>query len=95
MKIDDNSIRNWMLIPSEKREAMLAGLRAWLPASYVEDLGEQGLPVRFHFNEGMQIRNRLRDHLKDDELPPTRHGQSYNWDDYYLGAVAELIDGQK
>lgn len=96
MLIDDNSIRNWLLIPEDKRRAILDDLRKWFEPSQILPLwAKQGLPAMFHLHEGMQVRNRMRRHLLDKDLPPTRHGLSFNWDDYYLGAIAALIDEQK
>ena len=47
----------------------------------------------------MQIRNRLRDQLLDMELPVVTvdhegksYGPSQNWDDYYTGALDELLE---
>lgn len=44
---------------------------------------------------GMQIRNRLREAMLDEELPPvTQHDGSTakNWDDFYTGALDELME---
>jgi hypothetical protein len=96
MLIDDNSIRNWLLIPEDKRRAILDDLRGWIGLLTIKDWAAGGLPSGFHtLGGGMAIRNRMRRHLHDQDLPPTRHGLSFNWDDYYLGAIAALIDEQK
>jgi hypothetical protein len=46
------------------------------------------------FGGGMQIRNRLRDVLTDDQLPPVDYpeGPMQNWDDFYTGAIDALIE---
>lgn len=50
----------------------------------------------FHLREGMQIRNRLRDILKDDDLPGVQYPDTpelmHNWDDFYYGAIHELLE---
>lgn len=61
----------------------------------------------FHFGGGMSIRNRLRAVLSDGDLPPASTppdaasaaplpgpGES-NWDDFYTGALEELVEGAR
>jgi hypothetical protein len=54
-----------------------------------------GFPRHFHFSEGMAVRNLLRDVLRDEQLPPVEYpvGPMRNWDDYYMGALDELLEG--
>lgn len=48
-----------------------------------------------HLTEGMTVRNLLRQVLPDEELPPILYPWVNqlitNWDDYYLGAMIELV----
>ena len=41
----------------------------------------------FHFGTGMWVRNLLRDQLTDGELP-----YPPDWDDYYMGALAAVVE---
>lgn len=43
------------------------------------------IPHVFHMQEGMGVRNLLRDIVKDDELP------SGNWDDAYVPCLEEAV----
>lgn len=83
---------NWMTIPAEQREKVLAHLRGWIkPGDSRAARAHRG----FHLlGGGMQIRNRIRDVMMDDELPGVMYdGHSKpmkNWDDYYTGALDDL-----
>lgn len=98
LMFDDESIRefstrNWMRVPEAKRMACIVYLRKTIP-SHVLDSWKKGFPEGFHFGPGMQVRNALRDIMKDDELPPVQYpfGMSQNWDDHYMGCLHELLD---
>lgn len=93
---------NWNRIPPEQRKRLLDDLREFVPADVIgawkhqheqgQDIGGEG----FHmFGGGMAVRNRLRQTMKDDELPPVTYpdGQQHqNWDDFYTGALQELAE---
>lgn len=87
---------NWKRIPEAKREECINHLHGWIPYDQLSQWKENGFGSDFHmFGGGMQIRNRLRDILKDDDLPPVayRGGAFFrNWDDYYMGALDELME---
>lgn len=87
---------NWNTIASDKREEVLRHLRVplfWGPTT-PDQIRTAMQGSSFHLSGGMQIRNRCRDIMKDDELPPIQYpeGESRNWDDYYVGALHELLD---
>lgn len=89
---------NWNKVPAEKRKACVDHLEGWIPAETLAEWKGTGIPVDAHFSGGMQIRNRLRDVMRDQELPLIQvnaEGEPYNgrnWDDYYTGAVDELLE---
>lgn len=86
---------NWDKIPAEKRKACLDHLRGWIPIAVLREWKRSGFGDAFHmFGGGMQIRNRLRDIIKDADLPPVQYdlGPARNWDDYYTGALQELLE---
>jgi hypothetical protein len=99
------SIANWRLIPGEQRKLCLSHLKSTLlvPPEILERWREQkraGLmigsddPQQFHFGVGVAVRNRLRQIFPDRELPEVMFGNRpmRNWDDFYYGAIDELID---
>jgi hypothetical protein len=93
--LDEWCRANWGKLPTEQREACLAHLDGWIPDDILLDWHTNGFSAGFHmFGGGMQIRNRLRDVMTDDKLLPVPydHGPSQNWDDYYTGALQELME---
>jgi hypothetical protein len=91
---DDPSDINWRRLPMATRRAMLRDLRAWIGEPFLEMWRREGLPPFFHFDQGMAIRNRLRDRMPDWLLPAVHYEDGFearNWDDYYMGAVNELL----
>ena len=99
------SIANWSRIPEADRKRCVDHLRPWLMATDdgVAELARWRRQVKkgrvigegdswFHFGTGMAIRNRLRDVLKDDQLPSIGTGGTQgNWDDFYIGAIHALV----
>jgi len=94
---------NWNILSAEVRKECVDHLDVWFSpetkASDIEWLRNYEKQPGFHFlGGGMQIRNRLRDKLKDIDLPVVTkdkdgkpYGPSQNWDDYYTGAIDELL----
>ena len=99
-EIESWSIENWKRLPEADRQRCLDHLRGWLPDDLLRVWRRQALEgkrigsdrVRFHFDAGMQIRNRLRDVLPDEQLPRIEGGCGH-WDDFYYGALDELVRG--
>lgn len=97
------SIGNFKRIDSATRRTLVTELRRSLPGWLImkfEDQFKRGVVlgshnVFFHHNEGMAIRNILRDMLPDNKLPLTQY-PGYpawrNWDDCYLGALYEMVE---
>jgi len=91
---------NWNKIPELTRKDCIAHLKSKVPEEVLERWKKQGYEedMMFHFGAGMQVRNILRQRLTDDELPEVirdRDGKPYgshNWDDYYTGALDELLE---
>ncbi len=104
-ELEDWSKANWAKIPEDKRLACLGVLQGFLPVEYIAELEQRvalGLAImtispRFHFGEGMQIRNMLRSVLPDEQLPPVKQEhlasapEARNWDDFYIGALHALV----
>lgn len=101
--MSDKSLRqwcreNWNKVAEDKRKACVDHLQGWIPDTILDEWRSTGIPINAHFSGGMQIRNRLRDVLRDDDLPllqTNREGEPYNgryWDDFYTGAVDELLE---
>jgi hypothetical protein len=86
---------HWNVLPNELREPCLQHLRACIPPEMILTWKVFGFPRHFHFSEGMAVRNLLRDVLRDEQLPPVEYpdGPMRNWDDYYMGALDELLEG--
>lgn len=100
---------NWDRIPAEQRKKCLDHLRDWIGADIIAQWKAQhaagdriasDIPGFHHLGGGMRIRNRLRDVMKDAELPavvgpaggyPTGE-EVRNWDDFYTGALEELVE---
>lgn len=86
----------WEQIDQKIQRKAIAHLQNKLPPRFLEDIKKRmeedkdwaskveivsGIPITFHFYEGMGVRNILREKILDKELP------SGNWDDYYLEAL--------
>ena len=90
---------NWNKIPAEQRKRALDHLDGWIKRETLAELKEYRHDPEFHlFGGGMSIRNRLREVMPDQDLPGVRYpdlpfGQLIrNWDDYYQGALDELLE---
>jgi hypothetical protein len=92
---------NWNRLDSEVRKKCVDHLDGWIPQEIILEWKKKDYESEpgFHmFGGGMQIRNRLRDVLPDSALPiilTSFDGSPYgskNWDDYYTGALDELIE---
>jgi hypothetical protein len=91
-------------IPELIRVDCINELRAHLPDHILANwvvTHQCGKPIGtdnplFHLGAGMWARNILRRQLLDSELPGVLYSQHNklvrNWDDYYLGAIQELIE---
>lgn len=98
------SKRNWRRVPSDTREACINKLRQCVPPNMLntwKDQVRRGVPIgsdniMFHFGVGMQIRNALREVIKDNDLPPVKYQNVdvCNWDDYYHGALYDFVTRQ-
>lgn len=96
---------NWDMLPELIRKDCLAELRSKVPPEMMakwkaqhaagEEIGSDD--IFFHHGNGMAVRNILRKQLRDLELPAV-HSPNYppegakNWDDYYTGALQELVE---
>ena len=98
--IQEWSHQNWLKLPAEIRSKCIKHMQGWIADDILNTWRAEyanGNPIGgagFHmFGGGMQIRNRLREVLKDDELPgvPYEGYISHNMDDVYLGAIIELL----
>jgi hypothetical protein len=51
------------------------------------------IPSPFHFGTGMQIRNCLREVIRDEELPAVDYdGHDFrNWDDWYHSVLERML----
>jgi hypothetical protein len=93
---------NWNKLPELVRKDCVDHLDGWIHRDAIEVWKKNDYWDNGHFHllgGGMQIRNRLRDQLTDAELSvvTTDHegkpyGPSRNWDDYYTGALDELME---
>jgi hypothetical protein len=94
--LDNASDMKWVTVPAEDRKRCLDRLRSEVPpeviaewrATYQRGNVIGSADIRFHLGVGMAVRNCLRGALLDDKLPgaPQLH-----WDDYYMGALNELV----
>lgn len=101
--LDEVSYENWLKADSNLRKDCIKHLNGYFPEDYIIDMKTNrlnGLSISdgnpyFHFGVGMQIRNYLRRAVADEELPGIEYeGELYkNWDDYYVGALIEFIEG--
>jgi hypothetical protein len=89
---------NWNRVPVEVRKRCLDALRAEISPETLaawKTLYRSGKQFVGHFSNGMSVRNILRRHLRDGDLPPVIYPGDFactNWDDYYLGALQELVE---
>lgn len=85
---------NWSKVPEEQRKKCTDHLVACLPQSLLLFWKTNGFPSYFHFYSGVTVRDILRQVMADDELPPISYadGPSCNWDDYYTGALDEVLE---
>jgi hypothetical protein len=94
--LDEWCRSNWDKVPEEKRKLCLDHLKKKIDAATLRRWKECGFPPGFHmFAGGMAVRNTLRDVMVDEELPAVswNNGEAYsNWDDYYTGALQELLE---
>lgn len=99
--LDAWSHGNWTRIPEGLRRKCLDHLHEevdpgtatkWRSLDRIGD----GDPF-FHFGVGMAVRNVLREVMPDDDLPPVDYdGVEYqNWDDFYVGALADFLEELK
>jgi hypothetical protein len=88
----------WNKVPMEVRKRCIDALRTEIPPQTLAVWKAQyrsGEEFVGHFSNGMYVRNILRRHVRDGELPPVISPgglPSTNWDDYYLGALQELVE---
>lgn len=91
---------NWNKIDPLIRKDCVDHLDGWISPTDIHQLIKHGYDFpHFHHFGGMALRNRLRDVLTDGELPEVTigsdgkpYGPWRNWDDYYTGALDELLD---
>ena len=88
---------NWDQVHPLVRKDCVDHIDGWIQKDVILKWKAEGYDHGgFHFwGGGMQIRNRLREMLTDEELPPVKYedGNEYrNWDDYYTGAIDELLE---
>lgn len=95
--LETQSEIHWAAVDAERRKACIDLLKSRVPAAVLADwkatydrgniIGSNILT--FHNTIGMHIRNTLREVIKDSDLPGFASG--YHWDDYYVGALHELV----
>lgn len=88
---------NWNKVEQNKRQLCINHLRGVIPPEVIAQWKKDGYDIAvWHFYGGMAVRNALRDVMKDDELPgvpyPRQDDLVKNWDDYYTGAIDELLE---
>lgn len=91
---------NWDKIDEARRQLCINHLKATIPAEVIKSWKENGFAPGFHMSGGMAVRNVLRDIILDKDLPPVRQASAQlgdppthaqNWDDYYTGALDQLL----
>jgi hypothetical protein len=99
--VDDRYERhraNWNKVPVEIRKCCLDALRAEISPELLAEWKTRyrsGEKFVGHLGNGVFVRNVLRRQLRDGELPPVIYPGGFpttNWDDYYLGALQELVE---
>lgn len=89
---------NWNQVHEIVRKDCVDHLDGWITKETILEWKATGYDgPGFHFwGGGMQIRNRLREVLLDEELPGVEYegcpDLMKNWDDYYTGALDELLE---
>jgi hypothetical protein len=90
---------NWNKVPIEIRKRCLDCLRAEISPQTLSDWKTRYRSREefvCHFGNGLDVRNLLRRFVPDKELPPLTYPWSLlphtNWDDYYMGALQELLE---
>lgn len=94
------SRENWNKLSESVRKDCVDHLDGWISPEIIKEWKANDYDtIMFHLSSGMRIRNRLRDKLRDDHLPivirdpdDKLYGPSRNWDDYYTGAIDELLE---
>lgn len=85
--------RVWAALDPEIRRRSVKYLRSWITVENAEECRAQMQEnpgtwmIPHHMFFGMAIRNKLREVVRDDDLP------TGNWDDYYVAAFEEAIGG--
>lgn len=83
----------WKEVPQEKRDRVVAHLRANLDPAALRHVRAGGEVD--HFFGGMAIRNLIRGVMRDEELPGVYYAWAStdepirNWDDYYVQALRD------
>lgn len=87
---------NWDAIDQARRQLCINHLKATIPADVIKSWKEKGFAPGFHMFGGMAVRNVLRDIIHDEDLPGIPYedtvGLVKNWDDYYTGALDQLLE---
>lgn len=93
---------NWDEIPAETRRKLIEHLHRAVPKTIQQKWRDQhnkghrigsDTPFFHMFDGGMAIRNLLREVLPDDQLPLAKQRSvDRNWDDFYTGALEELVE---
>lgn len=79
-------------LPPEMHEVAVEHLKTYITEDTAEEIRAlyKANPDKWwamhHMFMGMQVRNLLRQVIKDEELPPVQYGDQVhsNWDDYYI-----------
>lgn len=100
-KLDEWCLENFRKLTFRQRESCFQVLKVNTPGDMLakwRDQYSRGMRIGshdlgFHFGVGMQVRNKLRAVVRDEDLPPIQYpdGQLYrNWDDFYMGALQDF-----
>jgi hypothetical protein len=99
-ELANRSHQNWMELPPLVRQGCLQELKSaiptevlskWLLEYLARGTIEQDDPF-FHFDTGMAVRNVLRERLPESELSQITGMERSDWDNFYIGALRELLD---
>ena len=93
--LDSRACTYWKTVDKRRRKECVDHLDGWIGVDDIRRWKREGFGDGFHmFGGGMQVRNRLREVMKDDELPPVEYdsGPAQTWDDYYMGVLYELLE---
>lgn len=95
--LDKFSRDNWARVDKTRRVQCIEHLKSVIPDGVLKVWKINGFPEGFHmFNGGMAVRNLLRGVMTDDQLPYVQYASGEhvrNWDDFYMGCLAELLEG--